>query len=92
MSDPTKPEFSKLRASIWPIHTYELKKFLPMAAIMMLILFNYTVVRCLKDTLIISDKGSGAEVVNFLKAWIVFPASVIFVIILSRTRSLAPFT
>ena len=34
-------EFTGLRAVLWPIHSFELRKFLPMAIMMMGILFNY---------------------------------------------------
>ncbi|MGB0919440.1 MAG: Npt1/Npt2 family nucleotide transporter [Holosporaceae bacterium] len=84
MSVPKPAEFSKIRAALWPIHGHEMKKFLPMAAIMFLILFNYTVVRSLKDAMIIAAKGSGAEVVNFLKSWVVLPCSVLFVVIFAK--------
>src|ERR1041385_281313 len=36
------PEFTGMRAALWPIHGYELKKFLPLAFIMFCLLFNYT--------------------------------------------------
>ena len=38
-------QFSKIRAFFWPIHGYELKKFLPMGLMMFCALFNYTIVR-----------------------------------------------
>lgn len=102
MSRVARPEFSKLRAALWPVYNDEIKKFLPMAGIMFLVLFNYTVVRSLKDTLISTAPGSGAEVFNFLKSWVVLPASLLFVLgytklsnILSRQglyyACLAPF-
>ena len=39
----TNNEFSKLRAMLWPIYAYELPKFLPMALMMAMILFDYSV-------------------------------------------------
>ena len=84
MSSAQQPEFSTLRATLWPIHGHEMKKFIPMAGIMLLILFNYTVVRSLKDAMIIATQGSGAEVVNFLKSWVVLPCSILFVILFSK--------
>ncbi|MGL5719917.1 MAG: Npt1/Npt2 family nucleotide transporter [Alphaproteobacteria bacterium] len=84
MSSHMQPEFSKLRAALWPIHGYEMKKFLPMAAILFFVLFNYTVVRALKDVLISTAPNSGAEVFNFLKFWIVLPSSVAFVVLYAK--------
>ena len=83
-----QPEFSKLRAALWPIYTYEMKKFLPMAAIMFFVLFNYTVVRNLKDALIITAPGSSAEVVSFLKSWIVLPCSILFVMLYAKMSNM----
>jgi AAA family ATP:ADP antiporter len=89
-----EPQFSKLRAAVWPIHGYEMKKFLPMAIMMFFILFNYTILRDTKDTLVVG--ASGAEAISFLKFWGVTPSSILFVIlyaklsnILSKQRALA---
>jgi AAA family ATP:ADP antiporter len=84
----TQPEFSKLRSAIWPVHAKEFKKFFPMAIIMLLILFNYTVVRSLKDALVIATQGSGAEVVNFLKSWVVLPVSILFVLAFAKLSNM----
>ena len=54
-----KKEFSGLRAFLWPIHNHELKKFIPLALIMCCILFDYTVFRNTKDTLILTSAGAG---------------------------------
>jgi len=43
MNQNQQPNFSKLRAALWPIHGYELKKFLPMGMMMFCALFNYTI-------------------------------------------------
>lgn len=68
--------FGTLRAFFWPIHTYELKKFIPMFFIFFLLFFNYNVLRCIKDTLVITAKDSGAEVIPFIKVYVMFPMSI----------------
>lgn len=78
---------SKIRSALWPIYNDELKKFLPMTAIMFLVLFSYTIVRILKDTLIATAPGSGAEVFSFLKGWVVLPASFLFILIYTKMSS-----
>ncbi len=70
--------------SFFPIKKSEFKLFFSTALLMLLILFNTSIFKTLKDTLIITDKNSGAEVVNFLKIFIVVPLSFIFVFIYSK--------
>ena len=55
----TKPEFNKFQSMFWPIHGYEMKKFLPMSFLMFFILFVYTMVRDLKDVLVQSYAVGG---------------------------------
>lgn len=83
-STQQKPEFGKLQSLLWPIHGYELKKFLPMSFLMFFILFVYTMVRDLKDTLVrkLAVCG-GAELVPQLKLWFVLPAAFILVMVYS---------
>lgn len=69
-------QFSKLRAFFWPVHRHELKKLIPMLIIFFLLSFDYNILRCLKDTLVITAKQSGAEVIPFIKVWVMFPLSV----------------
>lgn len=80
----TKAEFSKVRSILWPIHTYELKKLIPMVLLFFLILFNYTVLRDTKDTLIVTAPGGGAEVIPFLKFWGVLPGAIIFMLVYAK--------
>lgn len=68
--------FGTYRALFWPVHGYELKKFIPMLLIFFFITFDYNVLRCIKDTLVITAKDSGAEVIPFIKVWAMFPLSV----------------
>jgi len=77
-----KKEFSGLRAFLWPIHNYELKKFIPLALIMCCILFDYTVFRNTKDTLILTSAGAGT--ITFLKMYCVTPMAIIFVILYAK--------
>jgi len=85
-SDTIQPEFTGLRASLWPIHNYELKKFLPLAFIMFCILFNYTLLRDTKDTIIVNSAGAGA--ISFLKLYCVTPAAILFVIFYAKLTNI----
>lgn len=68
---------SALRQSIFPIENWEIKKFLPFALIIGITVFNFTVLRNMKDALILTAPESGAEAVTYLKTLAVLP-SVIF--------------
>lgn len=81
-----EPEFSKLRAALWPIMGSEMKKFLPMGLMMFFILFNYTILRDTKDMLVVG--ASGAEAVNYLKFFGVMTASVLFVILYTKLSNI----
>lgn len=81
-NDTLQPAFTGWRASLWPIHNHELKKFLPLAFIMFCILFNYTLLRDTKDTIVVNSAGAGA--ISFLKLYCVTPAAILFVIIYAK--------
>lgn len=84
MSQVAEPKFGKWRSLLWPIHNFELKKLLPLFFMFFLISFNYTILRDMKDTLIITAPGSGAEAVPFLKGWGVLPFAVLFMLIYAK--------
>lgn len=84
----TDPQFSKLRAALWPIQRCELKKFVPMGMMMFLVLFNYTLLRNTKDTLVITASACGAEVIPFLKLWGVLPCAVLFFFIYAKLSNI----
>lgn len=77
-----EPEFTGWRSVLWPIHSFELKKFLPMAFMMMCILFDYSMLRGMKDSLVVTTMG--AETIPTLKLWFVLPAAVLFMIVYSK--------
>lgn len=74
-------EFRGLRGIFWPIHGFELKKFVPMGLMMMCILFNYTILRDTKDTLVVNSPGGGAECLSFLKLYGVTPCAILFMVL-----------
>lgn len=84
-----EPQFSKIRSVLWPIHNFELKKFLPMSFLMFSILFVYSAVRDLKDVFIQSYAVmGGTELIAPLKGLFVLPmalvVAVVFAAILSK--------
>ncbi len=83
-SNVIQPEFGKVRSALWPIHNSEMKKFLPMGAMMFFILFVYTILRDTKDSLVITSQGGDSAVLPFLKLGLVLPASVLFVLIYAK--------
>lgn len=64
---------------IWPIERSELKIFVPMALMMLCVLFNFGALRSIKDSLVVPNIG--AEAISFLKLWFVLPSTVIFTLI-----------
>jgi ATP:ADP antiporter, AAA family len=75
MVSQQKDGFSVIRGLLWPIHRFELKKFIPMMLLFFFISFNYHFLRIVKDTLIITAPDSTAEVIPFLKVWCILPAA-----------------
>ncbi|MDR3178912.1 MAG: NTP/NDP exchange transporter [Oscillospiraceae bacterium] len=82
--DTKTTEFGKVRAALWPIHGYEMKKFLPMSFMMFCILFVYTLVRDLKDTLLVNAPGGGAKSIPALKLYGVLPFAMIAVVVFGK--------
>lgn len=77
--------FSKWRGYFFPVHRHEMKKFLPMLLMLMLIVFNYTILRNTKDSLIVP--AAGAEVIPFIKVWVMLPSAVLVTLIFAKLTS-----
>lgn len=75
-------KLSSLQDIFWPIHGKENKKFVPMALMMMCILFNYSMLRSIKDSFVVTSIG--AEALSFLKTYAVLPSAVIAMILYVR--------
>ncbi len=76
--------FGKLRNFFWPIYDYELKKLVPMFILFFLISFVYNLLRAMKIALIVTAKGSGAEIISFLKIGGVLPGALLLTYIFTK--------
>ncbi len=77
-------EFGKIRSCLWPIHRHELTKIVPMMLMLFLICFNYSILRNVKDAVVITAKSSGAEVIPFIKVWVLFPLAILITFVFTR--------
>lgn len=73
--------FSSHRERFWPIHRQELKKFLPLALIMFCVIFNYTIVRMLKDSFVVTafPGKRGEEVISYIRIFFDLPMAVLLI-------------
>ena len=78
MNQSSDVEFGRFRRLFWPIKRSESRRFLSLAFIMSCILFNYTICRNTKDTLMVSAAGAGT--ITFLKLYFVTPAAIIVLV------------
>ena len=82
-AQPPKQSFmEKLKSKIPPAN--ERKKLIPLASMFFFILFNYTILRDTKDVLMVTAKGSGAEVIPFIKTYVNLPAAIGFTALYSK--------
>ena len=84
MKQARDTSFSAVRSYVWPIYPYELKKLVPMLIMLFCVCFNYSILRNLKDAIIITENGSGAAIIPFIKGWVMLPAAVISTIIFTK--------
>ena len=80
----TQEKFSKWRTRLWPIHSFELRKVVPLILMKFFISFIYSIFLMMKDTLIITGEGSGAEVIPVLKGGVVLPAAMIITLLYAK--------
>ena len=80
------PLNQKVRDFLWPVHGIEHLKFIPLTLMVSCILFNFTVLRTMKDTLVVTTCGS--ELITFLKVWAVLPSAVLFFLIFTKLSNM----
>ncbi len=73
----------------WPIKKEEAKLFVLMGFTMFCILFNFGSLRSVKDALVVPSIG--AEVISFLKLWLVLPSSVLFAFFYAKISNILKF-
>ncbi|KAJ6415895.1 hypothetical protein OIU84_004642 [Salix udensis] len=56
------------------------KKIIALGLMFFCILFNYTILRDTKDVLVVTAKGSSAEIIPFLKTWVNLPMAIGFMV------------
>ncbi|PPD92542.1 hypothetical protein GOBAR_DD10500 [Gossypium barbadense] len=66
------------------IELVTLKKIIPLGLMFFCILFNYTILRDTKDVLVVTAKGSSAEIIPFLKTWVNLPMAVGFMLLYTK--------
>ncbi len=81
------PEFGLFRSIFWPIHRHEGRMIIPMFLLLFLICFNYTVVRNMKDSLIITAEGSSAAVLPYVKVWLLLPMALLLTAMFTKASS-----
>lgn len=86
MTKDSKDQFGLLRSIFWPVHRSEVKKVLSMLLLLFLLCVSYGVLRNLKDTIILTAKHSGAEVIPFIKVWGMVPGVLLATWFYTRLR------
>ncbi len=84
MTTNSSQEFGRFRSWFCPVHKSELKIFLPLLLIFFFICFNYNILRAAKDSLVVTAPSSGAEVIPFMKVWVILPMALLMTILFTR--------
>ncbi|KAM0004935.1 putative ADP/ATP carrier protein, bacterial type [Helianthus debilis subsp. tardiflorus] len=66
------------------VEVLTLKKIVPLGLMFFCILFNYTILRDTKDVLVVTAKGSSAEIIPFLKTWVNLPMAIGFMLLYTK--------
>lgn len=74
-----------LRNTLWPIFPHEVKRVLPLSILMFLVCLDYSMLRCMKDTVVIT--ASTAAVIPFIKVWTLLPMAILFTFIYAKISS-----
>lgn len=84
MTENQQKPFGFIRSLFWPVHRTEVAKVAGMLVLLFLLCTCYSVLRNLKDTVILTAKDSGAEVIPFIKVWGMLPGALIATLVYTR--------
>ncbi len=76
---------------ILPIKKEELSTFIPLFIVMSCIVFNTKILKILKDTIVVTTPEMGAELIPFLKTWLLIPISLALICIVVRLMRMMSF-
>ncbi|KAA8541865.1 hypothetical protein F0562_023017 [Nyssa sinensis] len=79
-----QPLFEEESPKFMGIELVTLKKIVPLGLMFFCILFNYTILRDTKDVLVVTAKGSSAEIIPFLKTWVNLPMAIGFMLLYTK--------
>src|SRR5579871_259155 len=74
-----------LRDTLWPIFPHEVKRIIPLSVLLFLVCFDYSMLRCMKDTVVVT--ASSAAVIPFIKVWTLLPMAVLFTFFYAKISS-----
>lgn len=74
----------EVKPKLLGVEILTLKKIVPLGLMFFCILFNYTILRDTKDVLVVTAKGSSAEIIPFLKTWVNLPMAVGFMLLYTK--------
>ncbi|KAG1330040.1 plastidic ATP/ADP-transporter [Cocos nucifera] len=74
----------KPKPKLLGVEVQTLEKIIPLGLMFFCILFNYTILRDTKDVLVVTAKGSSAEIIPFLKTWVNLPMAVGFMLLYTK--------
>jgi AAA family ATP:ADP antiporter len=78
------PQAEEATKKFLGIDVKTLKKIVPLGLMFFCILFNYTILRDTKDVLVVTAKGSSAEIIPFLKTWVNLPMAIGFMLLYTK--------
>ncbi|KAJ7962910.1 ADP,ATP carrier protein [Quillaja saponaria] len=81
---PLSGEIEVEKPKFLGIELTTLKKIVPLGLMFFCILFNYTILRDTKDVLVVTAKGSSAEIIPFLKTWVNLPMAIGFMLLYTK--------
>ncbi|MFQ5728898.1 MAG: Npt1/Npt2 family nucleotide transporter, partial [Waddliaceae bacterium] len=84
MSHSLKEEFGAVRFFFWPIHRHERCKIVPMLLMLFLISLNYSILRCMKDSVIVTASVARAGLIPFIKVWVLLPTAFLLMYLFAK--------